>query len=116
MISQNFSTKKYHVGRTAEDGDAFELYSDETLKADDQAFFLKVQDTVRAAVDIAKFTIIIERMKGATERKIEGNPVTAVEILSEKFGYSNEEKSSVLTHLIGAQQAMDTVGECTTHS
>lgn len=100
MISQDFSTKKYHVGRAAEDGDAFELYSDDTLKADDKAFFLKVQDTVRAAVDIAKFSTIVDRMKEATEQKIEGNPVAAVEVLSDKFGYSNDEKSSVLTHLI----------------
>lgn len=100
MISQDFSTKKYHVGRAAEDGDAFELYSDDTLKADDKAFFLKVQDTVRAAVDIAKFSTIVDKMKEATERKIEGNPVAAVEVLSEKFGYSNDEKAGVLTHLI----------------
>lgn len=100
MVSQDFSTRKYHVGRAAEDGDAFELYSDETLKADDQAFFLKIQDTVRAAVDLAKFSTIVDRMKEATERKIEGNPVSAVEVLSEKFGYNGEEKSSVLTHLI----------------
>lgn len=100
MISQDYSTKKYHVGRAAEDGDAFELYSDNTLKADDKAFFLKVQDTVRAAVDIAKFSTIVDRMKEATEQKIEGNPVAAVEVLSDKFGYNGEEKSSVLTHLI----------------
>jgi len=100
MISQDFSTKKYHVGRAAEDGDAYELYSDDTLKADDRAFFLKVQDTVRATVDMAKFSTIVERMKEATEQKIEGNPVEAVEVLSEKFGYSNEEKTGILTHLI----------------
>ncbi len=100
MISQDYSTKKYHVGRAAEDGDAFELYSDQTLKADDRAFFLKVQDTVRAAVDIAKFSAIVDKMKESTERKIEGNPVSAVEVLSKKFGYSNDEKAGVLTHLI----------------
>jgi len=99
MISQDFSTKKYHVGRAAEDG-AYELYSDDTLKADDRAFFLKVQDTVRAAVDMFKFSTIVDRMKEATEQKIEGNPVEAVEVLSENFGYSNEEKTGILTHLI----------------
>lgn len=100
MIAQDYSTKKYHVGRIASEGEAYELYSNETLKADDKAFYLKVQDTVRAAVDIAKFAQIVNRMKEATEQRIEGNPVAAVEVLSEKFGYSNEEKSGVLTHLI----------------
>lgn len=99
MIAQDYSTRKYHVGRAAEE-DAFELFSDETLKADDHAFYLKVQDTVRAAVDLAKFSTIVNRMKEATEQKIEGNPVSAVEVLSNQFGYNSEEKSSVLTHLI----------------
>lgn len=101
MIAKDFGTKKYHVGRAAaDDTEAYELYSDETLKADDKAFYLKVQDTVRAAVDIAKFGQIVNRMKEATEQRIEGNPVAAVEVLSEKFGYSNDEKSGILTHLI----------------
>lgn len=100
MIAQDFGTKKYHVGRAAEDGDAYELYSDQTLQADDLAFFLKVQDTVRAAVDMAKFSTIVDRMKEATERKIEGNPVEAVEVVAEKFSYSSEEKTGILTHLI----------------
>ncbi len=100
VIAQDFATKKYHVGRVADEGEAYELYSDETLKADDKAFYLKVQDTVRAAVDVAKFGQIVNRMQAATEQKIEGNPVAAVSVLSEKFGYSSEENSSILTHLI----------------
>lgn len=100
MVAQDYSEKRYHVGRAAENGEAYELYSDTTLKADDQAFFLKVQDTVRAAVDIAKFSMIVERMREATEQKIEGNPVKAVEAMGNQFGYNTEERSGVLTHLI----------------
>jgi len=100
LIAQDYATKKYHVGRVADEGEAYELYSDETLKADDKAFYLKVQDTVRAAVDVAKFGQIVNRMQAATEQKIEENPVAAVSVLSEKFGYDNEEKSGILTHLI----------------
>ncbi len=59
LIAQDYATKKYHVGRVADEGEAYELYSDETLKADDKAFYLKVQDTVRAAVDVAKFGQIV---------------------------------------------------------
>lgn len=55
MIAQDHSQKRYHVGRHAQEGEAYELFRDETLKADDRAFFLKVQDTVRAAVDLTKF-------------------------------------------------------------
>ena len=37
MISKDYAHKKYHTGRNVEDTDnAYELYSDETLKADDK--------------------------------------------------------------------------------
>lgn len=100
MIAQDHSQKRYHVGRSADEGEAYELYRDETLKADDRAFFLKVQDTVRAAVDVTKFTTIVERMQESAEQKIEGNPVKAVELVSERFGFSKEESGGVLQHLI----------------
>ena len=100
MIAQDYSKKRYHVGRNAEEGEAYELFRDETLKADDHAFFLKVQDTVRAAVDVAKFSTIVERMREATEQRIEGNPVRAVEIASDHLGFLKEESSSILQHLI----------------
>jgi len=100
MVAQDFSKKRYHVGRSADEGDTYELYRDETVKADDRAFFMKVQDTVRAAVDIAKFSTIVETMREATEKRIEGNPVKAVELTANHFGFNNEESSGVLQHLI----------------
>jgi hypothetical protein len=100
MIAQDFSKKRYHVGRSADEGDAYELFRDETLQADDRAFFLKVQDTVRAAVDIAKFSTIVESMREATEKRIEGNPVKAVELTANHFGFNQQESSGVLQHLI----------------
>jgi hypothetical protein len=100
MIAQDYSKKRYHVGRNAEEGEAYELFRDETLKADDRAFFLKVQDTVRAAVDVAKFAMIVDRMREATEQRIEGNPVKAVEVASNHLGFSKEESSGILQHLI----------------
>jgi Domain of unknown function (DUF932) len=101
MIAQDYSQKRYHVGRAAaSEKDAYELFADDTLKADDEAFLLKVRDTVRAAVDITQFTKIVDRMRDATEQRIEGNPVKAVEVTSKTFGLSQGENSSILTHLI----------------
>ncbi len=44
MVAQDFSKKRYHVERSAEEGELYEIYRDETLKAEDHAFFLKVQE------------------------------------------------------------------------
>ena len=36
--------RKYHVGRVADEEGLLSVFSDETLRADDHAFFLKVGD------------------------------------------------------------------------
>lgn len=99
MIARDYSTKKYHVGRAAEEN-AFQLFSDETLEADDKAFFLKVRDTVKSAVELTKFSQIVQQLKDATNQPIEGNPVKTVEVLADDFHYSADESSGILNHLI----------------
>lgn len=90
-----------HLGRAAADTpDAYELFSDETLEADNTAFFLKVQDLVLDAVDRTKFEQLVAQMRQTTERRIEGNPVKAVELLSDRFKLQQSESSGVLQHLI----------------
>lgn len=90
-----------HLGRAAADTpDAYELFSDETLEADNKAFFLKVQDLVRDAVDRTKFETLVEQMRETTERLIEGNPVKTVELLTDRFKLQQTESSGVLQHLI----------------
>lgn len=66
LIVKDYTQKKYHVGRQIETDDpAYEIYSDETLKADDRAFFMKVEDTVRTAVDETKFNLTVEKFRVA---------------------------------------------------
>ncbi|MGB8699121.1 MAG: DUF932 domain-containing protein [Thermosynechococcaceae cyanobacterium] len=93
--------KKYHVGRVLDnEEEAYEIFTDETKEAEDKALLLKVRDMVKAATSEALFAQIVDQMRDATERKIEGNPVKAVEVLADKFNMNQPEQSSVLTHLI----------------
>lgn len=93
--------KKYHTGRALDnDEDAYEIFTDETKEAEDKALLLKVRDMVRAATSEALFTKIVQEMRDSTERKIEGHPAKAVEVLGTKFNMNQAEQSSVLTHLI----------------
>ena len=39
-------------------------------------------------------------MRLATERQIEGDPIKAVEVLSERFQFSQTERSGIFRHLI----------------
>ena len=101
LIAQDYSRKRYHVGRAAADTEsAYELFSDATLEADDRAFFLKVQDTVKATVDEAKFALIVGQLRETTERKIEGNPAKTVERLSDRLSLNQAESGGVLEHLV----------------
>jgi len=101
MISKDYAHKKYHTGRNVEDTDnAYELYSDETLKADDKAYFMKVQNIVSAAVDETKFMLTVDKMRQAKNIKTGDNPVETVEVLGDKYLLNKNERASVLHHFI----------------
>lgn len=79
MISKDLAHKKYYTSKQVEDNDnAYELYSNATLAADDKAYFMKVQDIVSAAVDKAKFNLTIDKMCTAMSIRTRENPVQTV--------------------------------------
>lgn len=101
MVINDAATRRYHVGRANDAGENYELYSDTTLAADDQAFVLKMRDTVKAAVDEAHFSIIVDKMREAQGVKITGTDIPAVvELTAKEFGLTQEEGKGVLSHLI----------------
>ena len=101
MICKDLAHKKYHAGRQVEDTDnAYELYSDETLAADDKAYFLKVQDIVSAAVDEARFNLTVDRMRVSMNVQTGEDPVRTVEVLGDKYVLNKMERASILRHFI----------------
>ena len=101
MIAADHGTRKYHVGRANESDDNYEVYRSETIKADDHAFRLKLQDTVRAAIDTTRFRSIVGKMRDGTEAKISSQDIPAViELAGKHFGLTEDEGKSVLDHLI----------------
>lgn len=100
LISEYGSQKRYHIGRAADsEQDAYELFMDDTLKADDAAFWLKVRDTVKAALSQETFDKILAQFKATKEIQI-GNPVATIELVAERYGYTEDEKGSILRELI----------------
>ncbi len=101
LICKDLVQKKYHVGRqvNASDDSAYELYSDATLAQDDKAFFMKVQDVVRAAVDEAKFMLTVEKMRESTQIPLKHDPVKSVELLADKFQLTENERGDILRQL-----------------
>jgi hypothetical protein len=101
MIS-NTSMKKYHVGRG--NGTSFEdiqeVLTDKTRQISDAAFWMQVQDIIRAAFNRDLFMGEVEKLRKSTERKITGDPVAAVEELKKQFRFNDRQGSDILQHLI----------------
>lgn len=101
LIVKDFAQKRYHVGKQIESGDsAYEIFSDETLAQDDKAFFMKVQDTVRVAIDEAKFQLSVEKLRAVKQESTGPDPVKTVEALADRYVLNQNERGSILRHFI----------------
>lgn len=104
MIANDWGMRRSHVGRRNRFGDlelAEEFYTDETRKADDKALWLKVRDTVRGFFDPQGFERIVNRLREATEEKINHQqPEKVVEVTAKRLGLNDGERTSVLRHLL----------------
>lgn len=100
LIAKDYSQKKYHVGKQIQgDDSAYELYSDETLKQDDKVFFMKVQDTVKAAVDEVRFHLLVDQMKQSIHVPLQKNVPEEVKELSDRFALNEEERLLITENL-----------------
>ena len=101
LICKDAAQKKYHVGRQVNisEDSAYELYSEATLEQDDKAFFMKVQDVVRNAVDSTRFKMTVEKLRESKQIQLSYEPVKSVEILADKFQLSENERGDILRKL-----------------
>lgn len=101
MADHYAGLKRFHVGRRFEENtNAYEVFRNETREADDRAFWMMVKDVVVAALDETRFKLMLSSMQGATEDKIQKNPIEVVEVTKKKFGLSEGENDGILLHLI----------------
>jgi hypothetical protein len=98
MVVNDMGKRKYHIGR--ENEETWELFCDETLQADDAAFMLKLKDIVRSAVDTAKFSMVVDKLRDATEARITAHVPDVVELTARQYGFTGNEESDILKHLI----------------
>lgn len=101
LIAADRALKKTHLGRIQEaESDAAVLFEEDTLRADDKAFFLKVRDVVQASVSEATFRVTAEKMQKTMGIKLVGDPVKTVEVLANRYSLNDAERAGVLRHLI----------------
>lgn len=101
MVVNDAKTRRNHVGRAEMTDELFQIYSKETLAADDKAFIMKLQDTVRAAIDEVKFAQVVGRMRESKDAKLNIADIpSVVKLASSNFGITEDESKGVFQHLI----------------
>ncbi len=107
LIVKDYAQKRYHVGKQIDGEDsAYEIFSDETLAQDDKAFFMKVQDTVRTAIDEAQFHLTVNKLQATRQEATGPDPVRTVELLADRYSLNQNERGSILRHfIIGADSS-----------
>jgi len=107
LIVKDYAQKRYHVGKQIDSDDsAYEIFSDDTLAQDDKAFFMKVQDTVRTAIDEVKFNLSVEKLRASMSESTGPDPVKTVEVLADQYILNQNERGSILRHfIIGADNS-----------
>ena len=100
-IVSDFGERKTHVGRAAKAlEDSFNIYSDETLIAEDKAFMLKLRDTTLAAIEETRFAMIVGKLRDATQARITGRVQDVIELTGKAFDLNQPEQDSILNYLI----------------
>ena len=100
-VVNDAQTRRNHVGRVNEASENYQLYSEKTLEADDKAFAMKIQDTVRAVVDEVRFTRVVNMMREAKDAPMNTAAVPGiVKLVSKDFHITDDESSGVLQRLI----------------
>lgn len=101
MVVNEAAARRNHVGRVTDSEENFSVYSQATLDAEDKAFVMKIQDTVRAAVDEARFSQVVGKMQEAKAAQMDTHDVPAiVKLASKEFHITDSESTGVLQRLI----------------
>lgn len=101
LIASDRTLRKTHIGRTLQsEEELVTVFRDDTMAADDKAFFLKVRDVVEAAVSEATFRLIAQKMQKTLSIALTGDPVKSVEVLANRFTLNDAERAGVLRNLI----------------
>lgn len=101
MTVNDARTRRNHIGRVNRSDENFLIYSEATLAADDHAFIMKVQDTVRAAVDEARFAKVLDKLRESKDKKLNTADIpSVVKLATSSLHMTEAESDGVFQHLI----------------
>jgi hypothetical protein len=100
-VMEDGKQRKSHVGGAlGEELAAAEYLADETRKAVDEAFFLKLRDTTKYMLTEAHVQGSVAKMRDAAETKLGARPDKIVKELSRRLAFTEGEGDSILEFLM----------------
>lgn len=102
MVHTDYGKRSRHVGKRIEasDTEAWELYSDDTIRLDDEAFFAKSADVLRGILNESVFDAIVEQMRELAGIMVKGAPDKVVELFAERHRLRETERDSMFEKLV----------------
>lgn len=96
-----FGLRRRHVGSRIEDTEeARAVFSDATLRKEDEAFFSMAYDLVKGAATGLQFAAIAEAVQRSAGIQVGGDPTAVVERLAKQTSVTETERGSIMRHLI----------------
>lgn len=103
MVVNDARTRKNHLGRSNLSDERYELYSDDTVLADNKVLMMKLRDTVRAVCNELQFHRVVDMMREAQSARIQAADIPAfVDLTAKEYALGKEESAGVLRQLITA--------------
>lgn len=93
-------TRVFHLGQQIDGDETIKVLSQSTEELDDRAFFAKLADVMRAAVDETQFRAVVQQLRDAAEGERMVKPIESMERLTKRFKFGEAEKDGILGHLI----------------
>lgn len=100
------SLSRVHLGRKGDAGEEgmLEILSDRTKELSDAALWSQITDMTTAALDGRLFRQQVELLQKSTQEPIKGTLLPTMELVAEKFQFNQEEKGSIMEHLMRGGQ------------
>lgn len=100
MVMEDGKYSKRHLGAAHDTDEYAQFIQHDTRRAQDRAITLQIRDIIQGTLTDAFFAQSVLKMQEATQQKITGNPVEAVQVLAKREGLSEAEQSGILSRLI----------------
>lgn len=97
--------RKTHIGasQVGDESNGWEIYSDETMKIADEAFFAQVGDVVEHTLSEEVFGMELDKIRAANTDEITTEVPKAVEQLSSTYRFTETEEDQILNNFITGQ-------------